>query len=59
MLGNGGASLSLFLRLSISLPLPPPLGAMSAWSVKTGRVPSQHCKDARVYGQATTAMHTT
>ena len=31
--------------------------AMSAWSVKSRRAPSQHCRDARVYGHATTAMH--
>ena len=31
--------------------------AMSAWSVKTRRAPSRHCKDARVYGHTTTAMH--
>ena len=30
---------------------------MSAWSVKTRRAPSGHCRDARVYGQTTTAMH--
>ena len=31
--------------------------AMSAWSVKTRRAPSRHCRDAKVYGHATTAMH--
>ena len=31
--------------------------AMSAWSVKAGRAPSRHCRGARVYGHATTAMH--
>ena len=31
--------------------------AMSAWSVKTRRLPSRHCKDARAYGHTTTAMH--
>ena len=30
--------------------------AMSAWSVKTRRAPSRQCRDARVYGHATTAM---
>ena len=30
--------------------------AMSAWSVKTRCAPSQHCRDARVYGHTTTAM---
>ena len=31
--------------------------AMYAWSVKTRHAPSRHCRDARVYGHATTAMH--
>ena len=31
--------------------------AMSAWSVKARRAPSQHCWDARVYGHKTTAMY--
>ena len=31
--------------------------AMSAWSVKTRRALSWHCRDARVYGHTTTAMH--
>ena len=31
--------------------------AVSAWSVKTRRAPSRRCRDARVYGHATTAMH--
>ena len=30
---------------------------MSAWSVKTRRAPSWHCRDARVYGHATTPIH--
>ena len=30
---------------------------MSAWSVKTGRAPSRHCRDARVYGHTTSTMH--
>ena len=30
---------------------------MFAWSVKTRRAPSRHCRDARVYGHTTTAMH--
>ena len=30
--------------------------AMSPWSVETGRAPSRHCRDARVYGPTTTAM---
>ena len=33
------------------------LQATPAWSVKTRRAPSRHCRDARVYGHATTAMH--
>ena len=31
--------------------------ALSAWSAKARRVPSRHCRDARVYGLTTTAMH--
>ena len=31
--------------------------AMSAWSVKNRCAPSRHCRDARVYGHTTTAMH--
>ena len=31
--------------------------AMSAWSVKTRRAPSRHCRVVRVYGRMTTAMH--
>ena len=31
--------------------------AMPAWSVKTRRAPSRHCRDARVYDHTTTAMH--
>ena len=30
---------------------------MSAWSVKTRRAPSRHCREARAYGLTTTAMH--
>ena len=30
---------------------------MSAWSVKTRRAPSRHCRDARIYGHTTAAMH--
>ena len=30
---------------------------MSACSVKTRRGPSRHCRDAKVYGHTTTAMH--
>ena len=30
--------------------------AISSWSVKTRRAPSQHCRDARVYGHTTTVM---
>ena len=30
---------------------------VSAWSVKTGRAPPRHCRDARVYGHTTTAMY--
>ena len=31
--------------------------AMPAWLVKTRRAPSQHSRDARVYGHTTTVMH--
>ena len=31
--------------------------AMSAWLVKTRCAPSRHSRDARVYGNTTTAMH--
>ena len=31
--------------------------AMSVWSVKTRHAPSPHCRNARVYGHTTTAMH--
>ncbi|CAN0595121.1 unnamed protein product, partial [Laminaria digitata] len=31
--------------------------AMSAWSMKTRRAPPRHCRDERVYGYTTTAMH--
>ena len=31
--------------------------AMSAWSVKTRRAPSRHCRNAKVYGHTATAMH--
>ena len=31
--------------------------AMSAWSAETGRAPSRHCRDARVYGHTTDAWH--
>ena len=31
--------------------------AMSTWSVETRRAPSRHCRDARVYGHTTTAVH--
>ena len=31
--------------------------AMSAWSIKTRRAPSRHCRGARVYDHTTTAMH--
>ena len=31
--------------------------AMFAWSVKSRRAPSRHCRDAKVYGHTTKAMH--
>ena len=60
------------VKIPMILPLPPPprhatrrpphgasrlVRAMSAWLVKTRRAPSRHNRDARVYGQTTTAMH--
>ena len=33
--------------------------AISAWSAKTGRTPSWHRRDTRVYGHTTTAVHDT
>ena len=30
--------------------------AKSAWSVKTRRAPSRHCRESRVYGHATTVI---
>ena len=30
---------------------------ISTWSVKTRRAPSRHCREARVYGHTTTAIH--
>ena len=35
------------------------LGAVSLWSVKTRRAPSRRCRDAKVSGHTTTAMHHT
>ena len=32
-------------------------GNVYAWSVKTRRVPSRHCRDAGVYGRTTGATH--
>ena len=37
----------------VSSPPTPP----AKWSVKTGRAPSRHWRDAMVYGHTTTAMH--
>ena len=31
--------------------------SMSAWSTKTRRAPSRHCRDPKLYGHTTTAMH--
>ena len=51
------------MQLTFHATRPPPNGAsrlvqaMSAWSVKTLHAPSRRCRDARVYGQTTTAMH--
>ena len=52
------------MQLTLHATRPTPHGAWhlvlamsAAWSVKTRRAPSWHCRDARVYGHATTAMH--
>ena len=51
------------MKLPLHATRPTPHGAsrlvkaMSTWSVKTRRAPSRHCRDARVYGHTTTAMH--
>ena len=60
IVGMGG---SMVIRLQPCMIMSAPplaslmLQAMSAWSVKTRRVPSRHCRDARVYGHTTTDMH--
>ena len=48
---------SPFTRLDEHHGVPRLVQAMPAWSGKTRRVPSRHCRDARVYGHTTTAMH--
>ena len=51
------------MQLTLHATRPTPHGAshlvqaMSVWSVKTGGAPSRHCRDARVYGHTTSAMH--
>ena len=51
------------MQLNLRAARPTPHGssplvlAMPAWSVKTRRAPSRHCRDARVYGCTTTTMH--
>ena len=51
------------MQLTLHATRPMPHGAsrlvlaMSAWSVKTQHAPCRHCRDARVCGHATTAMH--
>ena len=51
------------MQLTLHATRPKPHGtsrlvqAMSAWSVKTRRAPSRHCRGARVYGYTTLAMH--
>ena len=51
------------MQLTLHATHPTPHGAsrlvqaMSAWWVKTRRPPSRHCRDARVYGHTTTAIH--
>ena len=44
---GGGVGIDLHLVQSMS----------SVWSVKTRRAPSRYCRDARVRGHTTTAMH--
>ena len=49
---------SPFMRLAQRLTAPRAFcKTMSAWSVKTRRALSRHCKDVRVYGHTTTAIH--
>ena len=51
------------MQLTLQATRPTPHGAsclvqaISAWSVKTRRAPSRHCRDARIYGHTTTALH--
>ena len=51
------------MQLTLHLARPTPHGAsplvqaIPTWSVKTRRAPSRRCRDARVYGHTTTAMH--
>ena len=59
------ASQAVLRRMQVTLHVTPPtphgasrsVQAVCAWSVKTRRTPSRHCRDARVYGHTTTAMH--
>ena len=50
-------------KLPLHATRPTPHGASrlvrtkSVWLVKTRRVPSRRCRDARAYGHMTTAMH--
>ncbi|CAM9691118.1 unnamed protein product, partial [Laminaria digitata] len=43
-------------RGTLLLAVTPPQ-AMPAWWVKTRRAPSRHCRDSRVFGHTTTAVH--
>ena len=51
------------MQLTLHATRPTPRGtsrlvlAMSVGSVKTRRAPSRHCRNARVYGHTTTALH--
>ena len=51
------------MQLTLHTTRPTPHGAsrlvqaVFAWSVKTRRAPSRHCRYARVYGHTTTATH--
>ena len=61
----GGMQFSPFMRLSSNTTALRTYGASCFWckkcppliSVKTGRVPSRHCRDARVDAHTTTAMN--
>ena len=59
------ASLAVLSRMQLTLDATRPtpqrtsclVQPVSAWSVKARRAPFRYCRDARVYGHTTTAMH--